>query len=832
MGPLDLGDPRSRGAAGRVAARLFGAESSVLANRYEVRSRIGSGGMGVVDEAFDRHLRRRVAIKRLHAETLGLEDLESIQSEARALATLTHPNVVQVFDIVAHEGAVAMVMEFVEGTSMSAWLREPPSIRRRLHALRQAAAGLQAAHDRQLVHGDFKPSNVLIDRRGRVRLCDFGLASTVDATRSRRGNDGEQGRWGTPRYMSPEQHSGADLTGASDQYAFCVAAWMVLTGELPFDDGLDPDALADLKRRGPPPYPSWVEVPVAMIRALRRGMEPDPDDRWPSMMVLRRELQTRARRTWVIFAGAAALLGPLFVFAAVASPGATPTLAAAPVERGAGRSPGLDAALALVREGEKARARALLSTVFDDAGARGALEDVVESAAWLALLTPASDVVTIDRAARDVSVVAGNIELSPRTRALANLAAARAMVDHEDPNLVAQRYAEALVGVEDPLIAHIGERNLGMTLYRCGRFDEGLDHLDRARVHAEAFGSPSLAHDTQIDRSQLLDGAGRKTEARAVLESVLPEITAPGLRATVLVELASLEMSAAALDPAREHFDAAQAILEAHGELDVMLTLRCLLLESELQTMQLDLDEALATLERARVLAESSLGAHDRASMVIHTRAANLLVTKGDVDGALERSHAALAFNEAAGNAFEAAHTRVQIAGMLVDEGRLAQAQPYVDAAGPVVLGSDEPQGRFIYETVLAKIREGRGDVAGARDHYQTARRWFETGHGPHHAVAGMLLSEEARLAGLLGEEVDEQFEEAIEIQRRGGSLPMIYGFTQIAYARYLWDRGQRPRARALLEEALPHVRNHPGPPPQYTETIAWLTDEGIELDV
>ena len=73
MGPLDLGDPRSRGAAGRVAARLFGAESSVLANRYEARSRIGSGGMGVVDEAFDRHLRRRVAIKRLHAETLGLK---------------------------------------------------------------------------------------------------------------------------------------------------------------------------------------------------------------------------------------------------------------------------------------------------------------------------------------------------------------------------------------------------------------------------------------------------------------------------------------------------------------------------------------------------------------------------------------------------------------------------------------------------------------------------------------------------------------------------------------------------------------------------------------
>ena len=262
-----------------------------------------------------------------------------------------------------------------------------------------------------------------------------------------------------------------------------------------------------------------------------------------------------------------------------------------------------------------------------------------------------------------------------------------------------------------------------------------------------------------------------------------------------------------------------------------MLTLRCLLLESELQTMQLDLDEALATLERARVLAESSLGAHDRASMVIHTRAANLLVTKGDVDGALERSHAALAFNEAAGNAFEAAHTRVQIAGMLVDEGRLAEAQPYVDAAGPVVLGSDEPQGRFIYETVLARFGRGEATLparatttrqrAGGRDRPRPAPR------GRRHVA--QRRGSPGRTPGPGGRRAVRGGD---QIERRGGSLPMIYGLTQIAYARYLWDRGQRPRARALLEEALPHVRNHPGPPPQYTETIAWLTDEGIELDV
>ena len=175
-GPLGLADPRSSAAADRLAARLFESEPVVLAGRYEIGRRLGSGGMGVVDEAFDRSLRRYVAIKRLHAGTLAVEDYKALKQEARVLATLTHPNVVPVFDIVSHDDQIAMVMELVEGSSLGVWLSEPPSLGRRLHALRQAAAGLQAAHDRRLIHADFKPSNVLIDPRGRVRLCDFGLA--------------------------------------------------------------------------------------------------------------------------------------------------------------------------------------------------------------------------------------------------------------------------------------------------------------------------------------------------------------------------------------------------------------------------------------------------------------------------------------------------------------------------------------------------------------------------------------------------------------------------------------------------------------------------------
>ncbi len=834
MGPLDWADPRSRAGfrAGAIAARLFEPDPSVLADRYEVRARIGSGGMGVVDEAFDRRLCRRVAIKRLHPGTVDVEDLKLLQQEAQALATLTHPNVVPVFDLIAHDGAVAMVMEFVEGTSLSAWFREPPSMRRRLDALRQAAAGLQAAHDRQLVHGDFKPSNVLIDRRGRVRLCDFGLASSIEATRSRVGKDDARFVWGTPRYMSPEQHSGSYLDGASDQYSFCVAAWILLTGQLPFEDSLDPQALADLKRQGPPPYPSASEVPARVLRALRRGLEPDTDDRWPSMMSLRRELQTRSRRTWTVVAGAVAVLGPLVLFNATPVGSFVPAMTPNPSLRQAARSPDIEVALALVRDGHKSRARALLSTVFNDAGARGSLEDVVESAAWLALLAPGSEVAEIDQAARDASIVVSNIEPSARTRALADLAAARAMREREAPDLVAKHYSDALVGVGDPLIAHIGERHLAMILYRSGRFDEGLTHLDRAMDHAKALGSESLAIETQMDRSQILDLAGRVHEAKAVLLSLLPKVDAPGPRANILVQLASLEYSDAQLELAQAHFEEAQKIIDSHGEFDTMLTLRCLLLESDLQTMQLEFDEALATLARARILAESSRGAHDRASMVILSKAANLLKTTGEVDAALEHLEASLALTQTAGNWFETAHTQIEIASVLADAGRIAEAQPHIEAAGSVVLASDEHNGRFVYETVLAKIREERGDLVGALQHYRTARRWFETGPGPHHPVAGMLLSEEARLAGLLGEDVDDQFEDAIAIQREGGSLPMIYGFTQIAYAQYLWGRGHRARARGLFEEALRHVRKHPGPPPEYIEALAWLADNGIEIDV
>ncbi len=561
LGPLGLGDPRPHIAVGRIAARLFAPEPEVLGARYEIRTRLGSGGMGVVDEGFDLELRRPVAIKRLHSSELGDVEPLLLKREAQALATLTHPNVVPVFDIVADGDSIAMVMELVEGTSMTTWLAKPPPVRRRLHALRQAAVGLQAVHDRRLVHGDFKPSNVLIDAKGRVRLCDFGLASSAELTRSRKGREQPNDAWGTPRYMSPEQHAGAALTGASDQYSFCVTAWILLTGQVPFV-AKPSESLLELKRSGPPPYPATFDAPLRVMRALRRGLEPDPDDRWPSMSALRRELAPRSRRRWTFAGGIVAALGG---FALVSSPTATPPpqgdVVAAAVQDG--RNAKLDRALALFKDGKSTDARAKLDEVFEESGARGELVDVVESAAWLALITPFGDGAAIEQAAGDARLVAEHVELPEQTRSLVTLAAIRADRAHEAPDTHADRWAHALETVRDPLAAHMGERHLALALHRAGRFDEGFVHLDQAKAHAETLNAENLGIEIEIQRAQLLDASGQRPEARAQLDALLPNVESPAHRAHILVKLADLEMKAADFDAAEQHFIQAQTLIEA-----------------------------------------------------------------------------------------------------------------------------------------------------------------------------------------------------------------------------------------------------------------------------
>jgi len=322
-------------------------------NRYVILSEVGAGGMGVVYAAFDPELNRKIALKILipkanERQRSADQAATRLMREAQAIARLSHPNVVTVYDVGRHGEAVFVAMEFIEGLTLSKWLEQEPRSEadiRRVFAL--AGRGLAAAHDAGLVHRDFKPDNVLVNAEGRVRVLDFGLARAdpthasqlshashvsqvsneelviasadgVPHTRDFGDSDVlsspltlDDAVVGTPRYMAPEQHAGVGVDARSDQFSFCVALYQALWHQDPFKaDRLH--ELARLKQKGQvTPIPSDSRVPPWLEALVLRGLLPRPSLRWPSMhelvAVLEQDPQAKRRR-WLGLGAAAVLL--------------------------------------------------------------------------------------------------------------------------------------------------------------------------------------------------------------------------------------------------------------------------------------------------------------------------------------------------------------------------------------------------------------------------------------------------------------------------------------------------------------------------------------------
>jgi eukaryotic-like serine/threonine-protein kinase len=255
-----------------------------LGDRYRILKQLGAGASSVVFAAFDLQLRRGIALKLL-CPGYGVEAIR----EARAMASVSHPNVLQVYDAGTIHEAAYLTMELIRGSTLLEWARIPRSAKEIAAAMVQAGRGLAAAHAAGIVHRDFKPANVLIDRNGQVKVADFGLASRTP----RRGADAMSdrraamtgARMGTEPYMSPETALGRAADHRSDQFSFCATLYELLAGERLFDTGTVADVpaavvdekLRNLRRRG---------ISRRLCRILTRGLAYDPEARYPSMSAL------------------------------------------------------------------------------------------------------------------------------------------------------------------------------------------------------------------------------------------------------------------------------------------------------------------------------------------------------------------------------------------------------------------------------------------------------------------------------------------------------------------------------------------------------------------
>ncbi|MCA0899481.1 serine/threonine-protein kinase [Microbulbifer agarilyticus] len=314
-------------------------------DRYRVLSTLGAGGMGVVYLAEDLKLHRKVAVKKLRDDIASQNARERIQQEARLLAQLNHPNIVALHDVLedtaGNDTSVALVMEYIEGTTLRAWMRERgPSLQQKLSLLMQICLGLQQAHDLGIIHRDLKADNILIAENAKgepvAKITDFGIAKSQQL--DEKTLTAENQLAGTITAMSPEQILGKTLTARSDLFSLGAIAYELLCGSRPFEKH-EAGALAMANRitNEPhiPPQQAWPNIPEPLAVLLdkllakepaqrpenaqivyqgfallhKQGMEAEAEDFTATLTDLFTQQKVKSRRRWQrVVAGVAATL--------------------------------------------------------------------------------------------------------------------------------------------------------------------------------------------------------------------------------------------------------------------------------------------------------------------------------------------------------------------------------------------------------------------------------------------------------------------------------------------------------------------------------------------
>ncbi|MFN7955109.1 MAG: serine/threonine-protein kinase [bacterium] len=273
-------------------------EGMVFAGRYEIQAIIGRGGMGTVYRARDRHLEEVVALKLILPQLVPMGGiLDRFKHETRLARQLSHPNIIKVYDLGQHEDVTYLSMEYLEGTDLRHVIADegPLPIPRAIEIARQICAGLAFAHESGVIHRDIKPHNIFLNKRGRVKLLDFGLAKAIDVSQVSLSGQAI----GTPAYMSPEQavaQDGQPVDHRTDLYSLGVVLFQLFTGQVPFRGTSAIEvALAHVQRQPPRPRELRPDIPQHIEAIVLKAMAKDRDYRYSSALEIASDLSGETR---------------------------------------------------------------------------------------------------------------------------------------------------------------------------------------------------------------------------------------------------------------------------------------------------------------------------------------------------------------------------------------------------------------------------------------------------------------------------------------------------------------------------------------------------------
>ena len=827
----DLDDPLLRALAEAPPIALgepWLPAGTVIDGGYRLHRVLGAGAMGVVYEATDLVLSRRVAIKVVE---IGSSDRAArLWREARAMARLAHPNVVTVHEVGTDGPRGYIAMELVEGTNARAWARATRrSWQDVVEVYRQAGTGLAVAHEAGIVHRDFKPENVLIGADGRVRVADFGIASQARSVSGELDTQVERedgvtltgSTMGTPAYMAPELDGGHPADERSDQFSFCVALSEALCGRRPEREDVRRTGEGSKRADASPEVrlPAWLET------VIDRGLAVDPAARYPDMRALVAALDPAPRRRrWMLAGGA---VGALVVGTSLLRVGGW-------LASDESRIQGCAQAGAVVSESWSPSIAASLRAAFEanapsiaEATAKVTLPEID---AWTrAWRDEAREVCEATRVRGEQSEQRLDARMDCLARARRRLDAVVTLLAEADPATVAR--ADAVVRSLPDISA-------------CARSEGVEDELDL----------PDERLSLTLDRVTAEAAAGRLVQSRATLDDLIPELEAAGamralaeayrLRGVVLLDMgrrddaitdlaraATLSVRRGSRDAlVRSALDLARATGRTSGGFDEA---------SRWLTIARELAEELGWPEESRArLREAGIEIHfyadhypeverEAAAMVeaaqvvpvsVRVRAMTLLATvlqrQGRFDDALAIHDEALALvEETRGPAHPQTamvlSNRVTLLAALSRHDELQTSLERVLEIRLTVFGDDAP---ILGEThrQLGDAAAERGDAPAAVRHYEQAieiHRLAEDDSGAVFALGNL-----ANLRSARGEyeEAGRLIDQALEHAERA------FGPRSVRVAQLLINRGrsrmaahEHARAASELERALSILIEH-----------------------